>query len=45
MQALEAELDDVQVALEADTEHSRVLGDHLDSVRLEIGHTQASCWF
>ena len=40
-QALEAELGRTQAALEENEGHSRVLADHLDSVRLEIRHTQA----
>lgn len=38
---MEAELGRTQAALEENEGHARVLADHLDSVRLEIRHTQA----
>ncbi|KAL4443384.1 hypothetical protein ABPG75_011121 [Micractinium tetrahymenae] len=41
IRALEAELGRTQASLEENEEHSRVLAEHLDSVRLEIRHTQA----
>lgn len=39
-QALEAELELTQISLDENEEHTRVLAEHLDSVRLEIKHTQ-----
>ncbi|PRW50762.1 flagella associated isoform B [Chlorella sorokiniana] len=38
--ALEAEMERTQIALDENDEHTRVLAEHLDSVRLEIKHTQ-----
>ena len=40
LQALEAELGRTQIQLDENEEHTRVLAEHLGSVRLEIQHTQ-----
>lgn len=40
-QALEAELISTQALLQENEEHSQVLAEHLNSVQLEIRHTQA----
>lgn len=41
MQALETELEGAQIQVDENKEHTRVLAEHLDNVRLEISHTQA----
>ncbi|EFN56849.1 hypothetical protein CHLNCDRAFT_144442 [Chlorella variabilis] len=41
IRALETELEGAQIQVDENKEHTRVLAEHLDNVRLEISHTQA----